>query len=194
MKEQVKRILNVALGLLLCAALAWYVYFLARAAFIGLSTIKSDVSVAIIAAVSGATLSVISLIVTKHLESRTAILQELRVKKIPVYEHLIRIVFSILFAEKLGKTPPSQEKLMKQFADFTEKLLVWGSDDVIRAYSRFRTAASGSPVDIAAAQEDLFLAIRKDLGHKSKNMPRGMILGLFINDIEEFLHPKAKAG
>ena len=35
--------------------------------------------------------------------------------------------------------------------------------------------------------EDLLLAIRKDLGHKNKNLTKGKILGLFVNDLPEEL-------
>ena len=35
--------------------------------------------------------------------------------------------------------------------------------------------------------EKIFYAIRHDLGHKNKNLERGDILRLFINDIDEVL-------
>jgi hypothetical protein len=173
-------------GLLVIAAICWFFYFLVRTVIAGLATVQSQVSVAIVAAAGAATLSVVSLIISKHLESRAAIRQELRAKKVPVYEHLIRIMFTIIFAEKRGEKAPSQEELIREFANFTEGILIWGSDDALRAYSRFRSdSVSGrDPVEMIGAQEDLFLAIRKDLGHKNKNLARGTILRLFINDLD----------
>jgi hypothetical protein len=181
---RLKYILNLLLGISLLAAICWFFFFLVQTIIRGLATIESQVSVAIVAASGAAMLSVVSLIVTKHLESRNAILQELRAKKVPVYEHLIRIMFTVVFAEKRGEKPPTEQELIKEFASFTEKILVWGSDDVIRAYSRFRGGSSGDPIALIRIQEDLFLAIRKDLGHKNKNLPRGTILGLFVNDLD----------
>jgi hypothetical protein len=95
-------------------------------------------------------------------------------------------MFTIIFAEKRGEKPPTQEELVRELAAFTEKILIWGSDDVLRAYSRYRAdaVAGRDPVEMIGAQEDLFFAIRKDLGHKNKNLPRGTILRLFVNDLD----------
>ena len=35
--------------------------------------------------------------------------------------------------------------------------------------------------------ESLLLAIRKDLGHSNRGTGRGAILGLFINDIDDYI-------
>lgn len=68
---------------------------------------------------------------------------------------------------------------------FTERIVVWGSDEVVDAFYRFRNSnnVDGGQGAILCI-EDMLLAIRKDLGHRNKSLSRGKILGLFINDIE----------
>ena len=40
------------------------------------------------------------------------------------------------------------------------------------------------------AVERLLLAIRKDVGHKNRNLKQGDLLSIFINDIDSFLEVK----
>ena len=79
---------------------------------------------------------------------------------------------------------------MKVLADITQELVIWSSDDVIDAFYKFRMEniedeKQAPTSNILFRIEDLLIAIRKDLYHKM--VKRGKILGLFINDIEEYL-------
>ena len=50
--------------------------------------------------------------------------------------------------------------------------------------------AEGNPTFHIFAVERLLLAIRKDVGHKNKNLKQGDLLSIFINDIDSFLEVK----
>ena len=50
-----------------------------------------------------------------------------------------------------------------------------------------RNSARGDSITIILALEDVLLKIRKDLGHDNKNIGKGKLLGLFINDIQEYM-------
>lgn len=173
------------MGFAALAVFIWVFYSGVRAFFLWLGSVQSQVAIAIIAGSLAATASILSLIITKHLEARAIIRQEHRSKKIPVYEELIGLFFRILYSNKLGQPPPTEHELIRDFVSLTQKLVVWASDDVIKAYGEFRMPRVGkpsSPQDLIRIQEDLFLAIRKDLGHDTKKLPRGTLLRLFLND------------
>lgn len=86
-------------------------------------------------------------------------------------------------------TPLSQEVMVKRTVTITQELVIWGSDDMLRAYDTFMAAtrkqADGKayPLQTLYAVEDLLMAVRKDAGHKNKDLKRGSILRLFINDL-----------
>jgi hypothetical protein len=121
---------------------AWAIYFSVAAVFRSLTNMKSDIAVAIVAAAATITVSIVSLLISKVIESRASITQELRLKKIPVYEDLISTLFKVQFAAKLGEAPMSETELIRFFGNLTERLTIWGSDGVIRAFSDFRLASS----------------------------------------------------
>ena len=144
----------------------------------------------LVAASATIIVSVISVFVSKHLERRAETLTHLRDKKTPTYEKIINFIFSLTFAEKLEKEKPSEKEMIKFMAEITPELIIWGSDEMLDAFHKFRTKSiklseepAQNPYAVLFIVEDFLLAIRKDLGHKNKNLSRGKILSLFINDL-----------
>ncbi len=103
---------------------------------------------------------------------------------------IINFIFSLTFADKLEKERPTENEMIKFMAEITQELVIWGSDEMLNAFYKFRMTSientggdSSNPFGVLIMVEDLLLAIRKDLGHKNKNVSRGKILGLFVNDL-----------
>lgn len=187
------QIIQVLTGLLLVGAFGWFIYTIGASVLSGLASLESDIAVAIVAASASIVVSALSLVGSKYLERRSSELQEIRKRKVPVYEELISTLFGVLFAEKAGRPKPSEQELMQFFADFTEKLVVWGSDGVISKFSEFRTAPLRDvpPMELMFLYEELLLEIRKDLGHRNTSVKKGTLLSLFINDIHKYIPKKA---
>ncbi|MBE9610072.1 hypothetical protein [Chitinilyticum piscinae] len=154
------------------------------------SQINPTIGAGIIAAAATVVVSVASILVAKRLEFRAIVAKEHREKKTPFYEDMVKFIFRITFSDKLGLPPLSEEDMIKQMASFTENLVVWGADDVIDAWFKFRNNSikgESSGITIMFDIENLLLAIRQDLGHPNKGLTKGKILGLFINDIHDHI-------
>ncbi|MNT69492.1 hypothetical protein D3C72_2078170 [compost metagenome] len=85
----------------------------------------------------------------------------------------------------------TQEETVDFLRTFTQKLVLWVSDDVMVRWSNFRDLIAN--IDSHTPQEnlqmfvrfeELLLAIRRDTGHANKGIQRGGILRLFINDLD----------
>ena len=113
-----------------------------------------------------------------------------------MYESLISFLYRTLFGSKTGNAPTEAET-MKFIAEFTDRVTVWGSDGVLKAFSDFRreavnaTSGNAGGKSVLFAYEDLLYAVRRDLGHGNRGLKRGDILALFVNDIEEHLKKNA---
>jgi hypothetical protein len=194
MKHKDQNVLTLIVGLLIVAILACGLFATVRVAMRGLASLDSDISVATIAAAATVFVSVLSIILGKVYESRALIQREHREKKIPVYEDLIEFMFRILMGTKTG-SPPTEEEMMRFMSNFNQRIMVWGSDDVLAAWVNWRRVATRQEVGNASVQgvkimflyEELILTIRKDLGHKNKELGSGDILALFINDIDSLV-------
>lgn len=164
------------------------IWYLALGLWNLFSDLQKEVAAAFIAAAATVIVSVVSVTLGKYYERKRLIEQELRGKKIPMYEQFVDFIFKLMMSEKLTGKQMLEKEMLNFFNSFTQKLMVWGSDEVVRQWSSYRLllAKGEPPMDSMFELEKLLLAIRRDAGHKNNNIARGDLLGLFINDIDKF--------
>jgi hypothetical protein len=155
--------------------------------------------ISVVTAVATITTAIVTTLITKSNELRLQIRTEQRDKKALIYEELTEFFFKIIFASKLEskEDPISTENKEREIVEFltsyTPKIIMWGSDEVLREFYLFRNKSlsvesdSGKVFDVIRKFEELLFSIRRDLGHKNKKLGKGNILGLFINDVEKLL-------
>ena len=182
----------VIISLAVLAGLVWGLYTVLASLVAHLMTLNPNVAASVIAACATVLMATISVLLSKHFEIQKLVFKEHRDKKIPIYEDLISFFFRVMFQSKKGK-PLSQSEMLRFFEDFVKKVTVWGSDDVVKAFGDFKRQApniqaGASPKEIIFLSEKLLFAIRRDLGHKNKNLKQGDLLSLFITDIDQHLH------
>lgn len=180
-----------SVGVVFLIFVGYLVYILMNSLWVMFSHINPTVGAGLIAATATIIVSVISVLFAKRLEYKAVLLKEHREKKIPIYEQMVQLIFRFAFAEKIGLEPLTEKELISKMAWFTENIVVWGSDDLVIAWNKFRVFSlsnNGLPNHgILFEVENLLLAIRKDLGHGNRGVGRGKILALFINDIDKYL-------
>lgn len=197
MSLKAKQNFLAVVGLLLIVVLCYGAFVAIRSTVAVLSLMKSDLAVAIIAAGATVFVSVLSIVLGKVYEAREQIAREHREKKIPVYEDLLKFMFRILMGTKAGN-PPSEAEIIEFMTGFTQRVMVWGSDDVLAVWVKWRRlsvspdAQKQDPFKLLVVYEELIRAIRRDLGHKNKGLARGDILALFVNDIDKHLPPAGR--
>ncbi len=159
-----------------------------------LGTLNPNIATAILAASVTILVSVVSLIYSKRWERRLEIEQELRKQKVPLYENFMAFWFRILQAQKPGLEPITDKEMANFIFEFSHKLIIWGSDDVLKQYAEFRNtsfdligATPPKSFELMLSFEKLLFALRRDMGHKNKNLKTGYILSLFINDTKKYI-------
>jgi len=191
MNPRIRQFLSVTLGFVLLAAAAYGLYVIVRESVRVFTSLDSDIAVAIIAAAATVFVSVLSIVLGKVYEARSLVQKEHREKKVPVYEDLMQFMFRILMSGKTGESV-SEKEMMDFMVNFNQRIMVWGSDEVLASWVAWRKGAvSGSePLRLMFRYEELILAIRRDLGHGNKKLSTGDILSLFVNDIDDHLPQK----
>ncbi len=185
------RLLPVIGFFIICSGLVLVAY-VARTVWRAALGLNNEIATAIVAAAATILVSVFTLIWSKLWERRLAIEQEQRLQKIPVYEEFMSFWIKVLFSSKPGQPGFQQEEMIEFFKRFTQKLVIWGSDEVILAYIDFRVkslaVANGTgtnPLETMLSLERLLLAFRKDLGHGNQALPKGSILRMFVTDLKD---------
>lgn len=183
-----KKFLSAIVGLLVIAMLGYGFFFVASKIITYITSLNSDIAVAIIAAAGAVFVSVLSVVATKIYESKQLVTVENRENKIPIYDSLILFMQRALANETAGRKP-TQDEIVKFVIEEQPKLMIWGSDEVLKSWIEWRRQASNpsTATESLFIYEGLILAIRKDLGHKNKNLKRGDVLSLFVNDIADHM-------
>lgn len=128
-----------------------------------------------------------SLLKTKIVEKQKDLDQELRKEKAPTYEEFVAFLFKIMRNQEARK-PLSDQQMLEFILKFNQRLLVWGGDPVIRAWSNFKVGAfAGETTKLVFSVEDILFAIRADMGHPNEGLKRGDLSAIYINDIQTIL-------
>lgn len=189
------------LGLIIIIAICICIYMLLK--FIW-NSIK-DYPTVTVAIITGF-LSIITIVIQRVWEKRYKQEQDIRNQKMPIYQKMVK-EFVIFFYNdpdrKTGNIIKDQEyeqeklnRLIKFVAENNGELITWASDEVLKEWSLFRkisTSNTDAGLELMFQVEKMFYAIRKDLGHKNKDLLKGDILRLWVNDIDNFLDNSQKA-
>jgi hypothetical protein len=185
---------QIALALAVAIGLAALLFLGGRAAVRAFGQLETQVATAIITAFAAVVIAILSAFLTRLFDRRARAEAEQQAKRIPVYEEFVKGLLQGLGAttHRAKRKPADEYEMVKLFGDFTEKAIVWGSDDVLLAWLRFRAASielsedqkKRNPLEAMLHLEELFLALRADLGLSNKKLKDGDLLRLFINDLD----------
>ena len=137
-------------------------------------------------------MSVISLVVTKLYEASKERERLLREHKVEVYEKVITFFLEII---RYPDNPVGEERMKDFMFEDGREMFTWGSDKVVKIFCDIRRGAvvkhgeteREMGLRLLHRLEDLIFEVRKDLGYKNKDLVRGDILALYINDINTIL-------
>lgn len=178
---------SILLALLLIAgfiALGGYVSFWLVNQLTGLTREVSAAAVVAVASLAG-------ILYTRYAEQKRSIEQDLRSRKIPVYEEFIGHFFSIILSPDQSAPQPDLVLALRQL---TPKMLIWSSNEVLQRWSVWRLRAADESIAPAVRFlefEQILLAIRRDAGHSNRGLKAGDLLRLFINHAATVLTPEA---
>jgi hypothetical protein len=168
---------------LLVVGLVWGAYLAGAALLHQLAGVTTDVGKAIVTAGATVFAATLSVVLGKLWEQRVKINEEVRQRKLPVYEQQIALIFSFLSKDE---AKPTQQDVQKAFRSFTEKLLIWGGPAAIKAWSAFRlhTWEKDRAREGFLKFEAFIKAVRKELGNTNMPLADGDLLRTFINDVD----------
>ena len=129
--------------------------------------------------VSVAGLLFAAILTNYHAREREVRARHFREKR-DAYETIFDLIVDIFQSVKSERSL-SEDDMHTRMLDFKKGLMIWGSASTIRLWNRVETEISpDSPNDTAALMENLFRAIREDLGHDDSSLPFGELTSLFV--------------
>ncbi len=183
--KKISTFLTGLLGLLFFILIGFFLYKTFNIIIRNIEKIDINIFVAVI----GGTITICSFFITKYLDKKKTIENDIRNKKIPIYEEFIKFYFSVVHSKI------SSEEIVNFFQEFNQKAIVWFPDETLIYYIEWRKKvidysknnSEEKLISIIFFQEDFLKQFRKDIGHSNKNILKGDISSLYLNDIEKYL-------
>jgi hypothetical protein len=177
-------VLAVAFALIFLGIVGFGSYLALSALLRQLAGVTSDVGKGLVTAGATVFAAFLSLVIGKIWEQRVKINEDIRQKKMPVYEDLMALLFSFFASEAAAK--PTDEETHSAFRKFTQKIVIWGGPEAIKTWTAFRLHGwkAGESREGFLKFEAFVKAIRKELGNKNAPLQDGDLLKLFINDLD----------
>jgi hypothetical protein len=144
---------------------------------------------AVVGAVATAVIGVAGVIWQQRQSEKARLREAHRDRMTPAYHALLKRVWQQAGQE--SQEPP--EKVAEFMRDLKARQLVLGAPrEMIQAFNRWEREAKaaqekGDNIALVFAWEELLRAMRRDLGHDDSGLPRGELLRVFMDDIDEFL-------
>lgn len=191
--QKLKQSLNLILGFVLLGLLAWVAIWFTMQIGHWYSGLSDPIKTAVLTGIPVILVAVVGFYANKSIETKRAVEQAMRPKKLELYTEFNRFFMSIFANEKVAKKP-ADDDIMKFFSDKTPELITFASNEVIEKWGKLRVGLEAAPANEAKMflVEEMLKAIRTDLGHGRRGFHKGDILRLFVNDIDNFLGKKSK--
>ncbi|WP_395089886.1 hypothetical protein [Armatimonas sp.] len=172
---------NMALAVAVVASVLSTILWILKIFINAFSASPDPVKASIIAGVLTISGTVASMIYNAKSQRKREIEASIRTRKSEAYEHFIGILFNVM---KNG-IDPEDEEIKQSFYGFFEKLTVWGSDEVVVEYIKWKSSIAENPdsTETLHKMEQLLLAIRRDLGHENKYFRSMDLMRIFVNDL-----------
>ena len=99
-------------------------------------------------------------------------------EKVKAFEGIFNLIFEMTSEAKKRKKMNEQE-IHKRALIIKKDLMIWAGPDVINAWKEFESLEE-SEANIFKYMDNLFLALRKELGHRDTNLAQGDLVKLMI--------------
>lgn len=194
MNSKLSNSITVVLGFIVIIVIGYFVYKMTALIISKIDNLDANILVAILAAAS----TIIGFYITRYLERKKIIEQQIREQKLPIYGEFIDFMFKIFENTKANsKEHISTEEMNKFFWNLNKKSILWLSDNTLKSYVTWKNSISNinesnENKELAGTKllldfENLLLDFRKDIGHKNENIDQGDLLKMFVNDWDKHI-------
>ena len=127
----------------------------------------------------------IVVIITQRSTKQREIEEAHREKKVEIYKEFLDIIERMLQSHNPRRQVEaiSEDELMTHLSRFKMSILLWGSSQVLLAYDKFEHS-SGTGEGIFGPVDNLYRAIREDIGLSNKRLPPLHLVKMHLSDPE----------
>ncbi|APV36281.1 hypothetical protein BEN76_09730 [Acinetobacter soli] len=178
-----KNIVNLILAFILLACMIFVVYLIISSFFSWFKEINPQLAIALITGSSTIIVATLTVVLGKYYERLKEIESHHRARKVEIYDEFLISVFKVFYEDD------SNFDLVKFLQEWQRKIIMWASPSVIKAFIDWKIHLAKSPPNAKTffLMEDLFKAMRKDIGLSNKNLDKGAFSHFIMKEADLFL-------
>jgi hypothetical protein len=122
-------------------------------------------------------------LLTQEKIKRREIEEAHREKKVEIYQKFLDTVMSLIGGEnqRISIQAPTEQELVDNLFTFKKDILLWGSPNVIKSHLEFEEISS-SKGDVFTAMNNVYKAIREDIGLSNAGLNNLELIKIFLDD------------
>ncbi|WP_210330354.1 hypothetical protein [Aliikangiella sp. G2MR2-5] len=181
--EIAKKIGSILLGLIILAALVYGGYWIVVECIALLSKLQKEVLAALIGAMATVFAGIAAVIISQKQSKQRDIDESHRPKKVEIYKKFLDAVSGLMAAqnENVTKKGMTDQELVDYLVEFKSELLLWGSPLVIKRQLEFEEVSRKNG-NIFTAVNNLYKAIREDIGLSNKGLNSHELVKMYLSD------------
>lgn len=148
-----------------------------------LESANPSVSAAVVGAMATVLVGVGGALYTQAQIKKREIEEAHRGRKVDLYKGFLDMVARMMSEqnENVSLEPPSQQELVDFMVEFKTNVVLWGSPKVINAQLNFQKV-SESGGNVLFAVDELYKAIREDIGLSNKGLDKRQLVKMYLRD------------
>lgn len=181
--ELFKKIVSVVVATVVASALIYGLYWLALELFTLLAKLQNEVLAALSGAMATVLAGITAVIISQKQSKQRDIDESHRSKKVEIYKTFLDAVSGVMATqnENVSKKGPTDQELVDYLVEFKTELVLWGSPLVIKRQLEFEKASRNNG-NIFTAVDNLYKAIREDIGLSNKNLNSHELVKMYLSD------------
>lgn len=184
------RKIQITIGLITITLIVIFSVLSLRALAHWLGELNSELVATLITAFSTIVAAAITLAYGRYSERIKETEAHFRTSKVQMYDEFLKEIFGLLNDTKDTQAQDtSSNELVSFLKEWQRQLVLWGGDDVLAAYIKWKNHLSARAPDASSIffLEDLYRAMRADVGLSSKKIKKGDFAHLHLKNAKLLL-------
>ena len=175
--------IGLIFGIGLIVGAGYLVWIILARLLMFLESANPSVSAAVVGAMATVLVGVGGALYTQAQIKKREIEEAHRERKVELYKGFLDMVARMMSEqnENVSLEPPSQQELVDFMVEFKTNAVLWGSPKVINAQLNFQKV-SESGGNVLFAVDELYKAIREDIGLSNKGLDKRQLVKMYLRD------------
>lgn len=189
MKTRSTKIVRVIISLIIVIAATYLIWEIVSFSIVKITLASPNVFASIIGAIATISGAIAAVIITQYQTKKREIEEAHREKKVEIYKKFLEAIQGVIARENKNITIKglSEQELVDYLFCHKTEILLWGSPKVIKAQLQFEatTRSHGDTLLLLTAMDNIYRAIREDIGLSNKGLNKFDLIKLYLNDPDE---------